>query len=344
MAKKSILITGGAGFIGNAFVKHLYKKYPNYKIFVLDALTYAGDAENFSESTKKDKRFNFWYGNVKNINIVDKLVAQCDVVVHMAAETHVARSIFDDTIFFETDVMGTQVVASCVLKHYKTIERFIHVSTSEVYGTALKAPMTEEHPLNPTTPYASAKCGADRLVYSYWATYNLPVIILRPFNNYGPFQHLEKVIPRFITNAILNEPLTVHGTGQNTRDWTFVEDTCAVMDRAVHGNIKRLKGEVINIGSGNDVSINNVAQLVLEIMDKSNSLIKHVGDRPGQVSRHISSTVKSKKLLRWKASTKFEEGLRKTISWYEDNRDWWQKLLWMRSVPIITEKGKVEYR
>lgn len=345
MAKKrSILVTGGAGFIGSNFVRYLHRKYPDYKLYVLDNLTYAGDPANFSESLKKDKHFNFWYGNVKNINIVEQLVACCDTVIHMAAETHVARSIFDDSVFFETDVMGTQVVASCVLKHRDTVKRFIHISTSEVYGTAVSAPMSEQHPLNPTTPYASAKCGADRLVYSYWTTYDLPITIIRPFNNYGPYQHLEKVIPRFITNAILNEPLRIHGRGSNTRDWLFVEDTCAALDKVIHVNPKKVSGHVINIGTGKDISVGTIARMVLDIMDKPKSLMQYVGERPGQVTRHISSTDKAKKLLGWKAKTRFEKGLRKTIQWYEDNGEWWHKLLWMRTVPVVREKGRIEYR
>src|SRR3989338_9627048 len=174
---KTLLITGGAGFIGSNFVKFIYNKYPDYRITVLDALTYAGNTDNFLDSMKDNSLFVFWYGNVRNGELVDELVSQSDVVIHFAAESHVARSIFDNMIFYETDVLGTQVVANSVLKYNGKIERFIHISSSEVYGTALNEPMAEEHPLNPKTPYASAKAGADRLVYSYWATYDIPAII-----------------------------------------------------------------------------------------------------------------------------------------------------------------------
>jgi dTDP-glucose 4,6-dehydratase len=222
---KTILVTGGAGFIASNFVRYILEKYTNYRVMVLDCLSYAGNPENFNGGVIDSARFSFWYGNVRNPEIVNTMVSQADVVVHMAAETHVARSIYDNAVFFETDVLGTQVVANAVLKN-RNVERFIHVSTSEVYGTALTEPMAEEHPLNPASPYASAKAGADRLVYSYYVTYGIPAIIVRPFNNYGPYQHLEKVIPRFITSALLNEPLTIHGDGKSLRDWLYVEDHC----------------------------------------------------------------------------------------------------------------------
>ena len=199
---KSILVTGGAGFIGSNFVHYIYNKYPDYRILVLDALTYAGSIRNFPESCYDSGRFEFWYGNVLNADLVNSLVERCDIVVHFAAESHVTRSIFDNKLFFETDVLGTHTIANAVLRHKNTVKLFIHISTSEVYGTAVSDKMTEDHPLNPMSPYAAAKCGADRLVYSYWMTYSIPAVIIRPFNNFGGFQHLEKVIPRFITSRL----------------------------------------------------------------------------------------------------------------------------------------------
>ncbi len=340
--KKTILVTGGAGFIGSNFVRHILEKYTDYHVVVLDHLTYAGNPENFDNGVKNSPRFTFWYGNVLNSELVNELVARADVVVHMAAETHVARSIYDNAVFFQTDVMGTQVVATAVLKH-PTVERFIHVSTSEVYGTALTEPMSEDHPLNAPSPYASAKTGADRLVYSYHTTYDIPAIIVRPFNNYGPYQHLEKVVPRFITNAILNEPLTIHGNGKNTRDWLYVEDHCEALDRLVHVTLETVKGQVINLGTGKDTNIETIAYKVLAMLGKSKALITHVGNRPGQVERHISSTERAKKLLDWEAKTDLEEGLEKTIRWDQDHRNWWEKLLWMRTVPIKMADGDIEY-
>lgn len=340
---KALLITGGAGFIGSNFVRYIFENYSDYNIIVLDALTYAGNTDNIPESVKNDSRFTFWYGNVRNGELVNELVSRSDIVIHFAAESHVARSIFDNAVFFETDVLGTQVVANAVLKHCDSLERFIHISTSEVYGTALEVPMSEAHPLNPASPYAAAKAGADRLVYSYWLTYDLPAIIVRPFNTYGPNQHLEKAIPRFVTSALLDESLTIHGSGDNTRDWTYVEDLCQALDKVMHVNLAKVKGEVINVGTGRDISVKAVADAVLSKLSKPNSLITYIGDRPGQVRRHVSSTDKALQVLGWKAETDFDEGIAKTVAWYQKNPDWWQKLLWMRHVPIKTMDGRTEY-
>ncbi|MBL7209417.1 MAG: GDP-mannose 4,6-dehydratase, partial [Dehalococcoidia bacterium] len=233
--------------------------------------------------------------------------------------------------------------ANAVVKHQDSVERFIHISTSEVYGTALEAPMTEEHPLNPASPYAAAKAGADRLVYSYWVTYDIPAIIIRPFNTYGPNQHLEKVVPRFITSALLDEPLTVHGPGENTRDWLYVGDLCQALDRAMHVSLDKAKGEIINIGTGKDIAIETIAETVVDRLGKPKSLITHMGDRLGQVKRHVSSTDKAFQILGWKAETDFDKGINRAIGWYQQNPDWWQKQLWMRHVPMKARDGKVEY-
>ncbi len=340
---RTILITGGAGFIGSNLVRRLYNKYPETKLVVLDSLTYAGNAENFSEEMKESDRFSFWYGDIRNGDLVQDLVSKAHVVVHMAAESHVARSIFDNRIFFETDVLGTQVVANAVLKNKKNIERFIHFSSSEVYGTAQTEPMDEEHPLNPMSPYAGAKAGADRLVYSYHQTYKIPMAIVRPFNNYGPNQHLEKAVPRFITSAILEEPLTIHGNGESERDWVFVEDICEAMDILIHCDFKKVEGEVINLGTGRSSGVLDIARMVLNVLEKPDSLIRHVGDRPGQVEKHIASTQKARELLGWEAKTEFEEGLRRTIEWYRNNKPWWEKLLWMKTIPIVTANGTLDY-
>lgn len=347
---KRLLVTGGAGFIGSNFVKYIYRNYPDYRITVLDTLTYAGNLDNLtlpgyspSGNGNGNGRYSFWYGNIRNAELVDTLMAQTDIVVHFAAESHVTRSIYDNLIFFETDVLGTQVIANSVLKHADTVERFIHISTSEVYGTARAPVIDEEHPLLPASPYASAKCGADRLVYSYWHTYNLPLVIVRPFNNYGPYQHLEKVIPRFITSCILGEPLTVHGDGSSSRDWLYVDDHCQALDRVMHAPLDGLKGEVINIGSGISTDIMTLAQLISRRMGVSPDAIAPIDDRPGQVFRHTSSTEKAERLLGWRASTSLEVGIDKTIAWYQENRKWWEKQMWLRKIPIITASGRREY-
>ncbi|PKL46583.1 MAG: epimerase [Candidatus Riflebacteria bacterium HGW-Riflebacteria-2] len=342
--KKTILITGGAGFIGSNFVRYIYNNFPEYNIIVLDALTYAGSVENLpvNINENQDERLIFWYGNVKNGELVDTLMSNANIVVHFAAETHVTRSIYDNFIFFETDVIGTQTVANAALKYRDRIERFIHISTSEVYGTALQPQMNEDHPLNPMSPYASAKAGADRLVYSYWATYDLPVTIIRPFNNFGPYQHLEKAIPRFITSCILNEPIRLHGDGSAARDFVFVRDVCKAIKTVIDAKPELVNGEAFNVASSVDRSMESIAKDIVKRMGKSESLITYVGDRPGQVFRHTGDITKISKTLNWKPETTWEKGLEETIEWYKNNEKWWNKQLWMRALPIITKSGKRE--
>jgi dTDP-glucose 4,6-dehydratase len=341
---KTILITGGAGFIGSNFVRYIYNKYPDYKIIILDALTYAGNIENLpvNVNDSNDDRFVFWYGNVRNAELMDTLVSQADIVVHFAAETHVTRSIYDNFLFFETDVLGTQTVANSILKYKDGIERFIHISTSEVYGTADKEFMDEEHSLKPMSPYASAKAGADRLVYSYWATYDLPAVIIRPFNNYGPYQHLEKAIPRFITSCILNEPIRIHGDGRASRDYIYVSDVCNAIDVVMHADVEKIKGEVFNVASAAHRSMLSIARDIVEMMGKEESLITFIEERPGQVTRHTGDSAKIKNNLGWEPKIKWTDGLGLAMQWYISNRKWWEKQLWMRAVPTITRHGKKE--
>lgn len=340
---RTFLVTGGAGFIGSNFVHHLYGRYPDARILVLDLLTYAGSVDNLpGPCGGSNGRIEFWYGDVRNASLVDSLVAQADVVLHFAAETHVTRSIYDNYHFFETDVLGTQVVANSVLKYINRVERFIHISSSEVYGTACGAAMSETHPLLPLSPYASAKVGADRLVYSYWATYGLPAIIVRPFNNYGPRQHLEKAVPRFATSCLLDEPLRVHGDGSAMRDWVHVADTCEALDRLAHCDLERVAGEVLNVGTGRSTSIGDLARMVVHAMGKSEELITYISDRPAQVIRHTADASKARRLLGWTPRITLEEGLRDTIAWYANNRACWQKQLWMRDIPIRTANGTKE--
>lgn len=339
---KTILITGGAGFIGSNFVRHLYDRYPDYRILVLDALTYAGSVANLPDSGQENSRFQFWYGNVLNADLVDSLVRQSSIVVHFAAESHVTRSIFDNRQFFETDVLGTQVVANAVLRNSKTVELFVHISTSEVYGTAAGASMDEDHPTNPMSPYAAAKCGADRLVYSYWQTYRIPAVIVRPFNNYGPHQHLEKVVPRFITSCLLGESLTVHGDGSARRDFMFVKDHCEALDKLLHAPRDKVIGEVFNLGTGADVSVLEIAEAVKAAMHNAASPIELIGERPGQVIRHTCDAAKFRELLDWHPAYEFAAGLRETIDWYVANQEWWAPQRWLRHIPIINAVGKRE--
>ncbi len=338
---KTILVTGGAGFIGSNFVRYLFDKYPEYRLLVVDALTYAGSVENLPKDGYESDRYEFWYGDVRNGELMDALVAQSDVVVHMAAESHVTRSIYDNKLFFETDVLGTQAVANAVTKFRDRVQLFVHISTSEVYGSAETATMDEEHPLNPRSPYASAKAGADRLVYSYWATYGIPALIVRPFNNYGPNQHLEKLIPRFVTSCILGEPLRVHGDGSAARDFLHVGDHCRALDLLLHAPREKVVGHVFNLGSGVHRTILEVAHAVREAMGCDVPL-EFIGDRPGQVFRHTCNAAKFQRLLGWSPKMSFEEGLRDTARWYRENESWWRPQMWMRHIPIMTAAGKRE--
>ncbi|MEK7520607.1 MAG: GDP-mannose 4,6-dehydratase [Patescibacteria group bacterium] len=341
--QRTILITGAAGFIGSNVLEYLFNKYTDTRFIVLDALTYAGNFRNFSQALLKSPRFEFHYGDVRNHRLVEDLVSRSNIVIHFAAETHVTRSIHDNAKFFETDVLGTQAITNAVYHYQDKVERFLHISTCEVYGAGLVPKMDEDHPLNPHSPYAAAKAGADRLVYSYYVTYGTPVIILRPFNIFGPRQHLEKVIPRFITSAILGEPLTVHGDGKFERDFMYVEDIARAVDKLIHAPLKKVVGHVFNAGSGKAVSIVKIAKTIAEEMKLPNSQIIFVGDRPGQVSTFACNYKKMNRLVNWEPKKDFINGLRETIQWYKNNKDVWKDQLWLRSVPIITREGKTEY-
>jgi dTDP-glucose 4,6-dehydratase len=345
--KKNILVTGGAGFIGSNFCDHIARQYPEYKITVVDALTYAGSIDNLPEAFAKgdQNERRFWYGNICNTELIDHLVSEADVVVHFAAESHVTRSIYDNYEFFATDVIGTQVIANAILKNERPENHLIHISTSEVYGTAQTNTMAEDHPLNPRSPYAAAKCGADRLVYSYTQTYSLPATILRPFNNYGPKQHLEKVIPRFITSALLGEPMTVHGDGSSRRDYIFVADTCSAIDKVMHATAEQVIGKVFNLCSGVDRSVLEIANEIQNLMGAAGHSvpIEFNPNRLGQVDRHTGDSSRFRKTFCWEPNVCWEAGLKETINWYLENREKWKKNVWMRRVPVTTATGDVEF-
>jgi dTDP-glucose 4,6-dehydratase len=318
---KRVLVTGGAGFISSAFVRHLLAATP-YEVVSLDALTYAGNLENLAD-VMAHPRLSFVHGNIRDRQLVRELVAEVDVIVNAAAESHVEKSIEEGASeFVTTNVEGTQILLDAVRE--TPIERFILISSSEVYGTAASAPMDEAHPLEPRSPYAATKAGADRLAYSYFVTYGLPVVIVRPFNNYGPRQHPEKVIPRFITQALSDKPLTVHGDGHASRDWLYVDDDAEAIEAVIAADIDTLAGEVVNVATGVDISVSRIADAVLAVLDKPSSLKAYVDERPGQVDRHIGSTDKAERLLGWRARTSFEEGLARTVEWYRDNDGWWR--------------------
>ena len=318
---KRVLVTGGAGFISSAFIRYLLRATP-YEVVSLDSLTYAGNLENLRD-VRSHERLSFVHGDIRDEELVHSVVAGIDVIVNAAAESHVEKSIAEGASeFVATNVEGTRVLLDAVRE--VPVERFILISSSEVYGTAEREPMDEEHPLNPRSPYAATKAGADRLAYSYWATYGLPIVIVRPFNNYGPHQHPEKVIPRFVLQALADEPLTVHGDGTATRDWLYVEDDAEAIQAVIEADLGAVAGEVINVATGVDVSVSDIADLVLELTGKPASLKEHVDERPGQVHRHVGSTEKAERLLSWWARTSFEEGLRRTVEWYRDNEAWWR--------------------
>jgi dTDP-glucose 4,6-dehydratase len=305
---KRILVTGGAGFISSNLVRHLLE-HTTHEVVSLDALTYAGNLENLAD-VMSHPRLAFVHGDIRDAGLVREVVAGVDVIVNAAAESHVEKSILEGASeFVTTNVEGTQILLDAIRE--TPVERFLLISSSEVYGTASYAPMDERHPLEPRSPYAATKAGGDRLAYSYWVTYELPIAIVRPFNNYGPRQHPEKVIPRFITQALSDQPLTVHGDGHASRDWLYVDDDA----------------EAIDVATGVDLSVSQIADAVLDLLGKPQSLRSHVDERPGQVDRHIGSTEKAERLLGWRARTSFEEGLARTVEWYRLNDGWWRGIL-----------------
>src|SRR5919201_864976 len=321
MSAKRVLVTGGAGFISSNFIRHLLAKTP-YEVVSLDALTYAGSLENLAE-VMSHERLSFVHGDIRDAELVRDVVAEVDVIVNAAAESHVEKSIAEGAReFVTTNVEGTQILLDAIRE--APVERFVLISSSEVYGTALAVPMNEEHPLNPRSPYAATKAGADRLAYSYYVTYGLPIVILRPFNNYGPRQHPEKTVPRFIIQALRHEPLTVYGDGHASRDWLYVDDDAEAIEAIIASPLEDVAGEVLNVATGIDISIAEIADYVLSLLDKPGSLKVHVRERPGQVHRHIGSTEKIARLCGWRARTSFEEGLARTVAWYRDNEAWWR--------------------
>jgi dTDP-glucose 4,6-dehydratase len=323
MKAKRVLVTGGAGFIAANFIRHLLAKTP-YEVVSLDALTYAGNVDNLAD-VMSHERLSFVHGDIRDADLVRDAVAEVDVIVNAAAESHVEKSIEEGgSEFVTTNVVGTQILLDAI--RATPVERFIVISSSEVYGTAGHAPMDEAHPLNPRSPYAATKAGADRLAYSYFVTYGLPIVIVRPFNNYGPRQHPEKVIPRFIVQALEGEPLTVHGDGHASRDWLYVDDDAEAIEAIIETDLERVAGEVLNVATGVDITVAEIADVVLDTLGKPASLKVHVPERPGQVDRHIGSTEKIRRLCGWSARTRFEEGLARTITWYRENEAWWRAI------------------
>lgn len=348
-----LLVTGGAGFIGSNFVKHILKKYPHYKVLVLDKLTYAGNLDNLKEflnsenlflekdykteyphqtienldslssifrSQLKVNPFLFVQGDVCDNRLVEKVIPRVDVVLNFAAQTHVDRSIIEAGSFVTTDVYGVYVLLEAARKH--SIKRFIQIGTDEAYGSIEEGSFKETDTLKPNSPYAASKAAADLLVRSYYITYGIPAIITRSSNNFGPYQYPEKLIPLFITNAIEDRNLPLYGDGVNVRDWLYVLDNCRAIDLVFH---KGKAGEIYNIGADNERANIEVTKTILSLLNKSESLIKLVKDRPAHDRRYALDSSKIKG-LGWQTSYDFHQAIKETVRWYQSNKKWWQKI------------------
>jgi dTDP-glucose 4,6-dehydratase len=316
----NVLVTGGAGFIGSNFVRYALATHADWRVTTLDKLTYAGRRENLHDVID-NPRHTFVHGDIADAPLSGPLVEQSDIVVHFAAETHVDRSIMAAGDFIRTDVEGTFVLLEAA-RRATHLRRFVQISTDEVYGSVPTGASRETDELKPRNPYAASKAGADRLAYSYWATYEVPVIITRASNNYGPYQFPEKVIPLFVTNLIENIQVPLYGDGRNVRDWLHVDDHCRGIDLLIE---KGVNGEVYNIGGGNEVMNVDLTHRILDALGKPVSLIKPVVDRPGHDRRYCLDTTKLRG-LGWSPAEPFEEGLGRTIEWYRRNEWWWRPI------------------
>ena len=316
-----LLVTGGAGFIGSCFVRHMLNKHNDYKIINLDALTYAGNIENLKD-VESNPNYTFVHGNICDRNLVRELVSECDCVINFAAESHVDNSIKHPEIFVETNVQGTLNLLQASKE--LGVERYLQVSTDEVYGTLGKTGyFYETTPLAPNSPYSASKASADMLVRAYNETYKLPTLNTRCSNNYGPYQYPEKLIPFFISQLLKGEKVPVYGDGLNVRDWLYVYDHCEAIDVVLH---KGKVGGIYNIGGHNEKTNMEITHLILEAMGKDESSIKYVEDRLGHDRRYAISNDKITAELGWKPSLTFEEGIKLTIDWYLNNQDWMKSI------------------
>jgi len=318
-----ILVTGGAGFIGSNFIHYMVQQYPNYTIINLDKLTYAGNLENL-KGVEQSPNYRFVKGDILDRDLLAPIFAEgLDAVLNFAAESHVDRSIMDPGIFVKTNVLGTQVLLDLARQY--GVRKFVQISTDEVYGSlGDEGYFTENTPLAPNSPYSASKAGADLLVRAYHETYGLSVNITRCSNNYGPYQFPEKLIPLMIKNALEDKPLPVYGDGSNVRDWLHVEDHCRAIDLVLHHGVS---GEVYNIGGNNERTNLQIVRTILEYLNKPESLIQFVQDRPGHDKRYAIDAAKIRKELGWTPRYTFDEGIRQTIEWYLTHRDWWQRIV-----------------
>ena len=315
-----VLVTGGAGFIGSNFVRHAIATHADWQVTTLDKLTYAGRLENLRDVIEHP-RHTFVQGDIADPAVTAPLVKASEIVVHFAAETHVDRSLLSAGVFITTDVFGTFVLLEAA-REAPGLRRFVQISTDEVYGSVAEGSSRETDELRPRNPYSASKAAADRLAYSYWATYQVPVVITRASNNYGPFHFPEKVIPLFNTNAIDNLPLPLYGDGLQERDWLHVTDHCRAVDLLIDAGVS---GEVYNVGGGNHVRNVDLTRRILELVGKPESLIQPVADRPGHDRRYSLDTSKLQK-LGWRPEVAFDAGLRETADWYRANEWWWRPI------------------
>ncbi|WP_240414726.1 dTDP-glucose 4,6-dehydratase [Paenibacillus periandrae] len=317
-----VLITGGAGFIGSNFVIYMLNKYPDYQFVNLDALTYAGNLENL-ESIQHNPNYSFVKGDIADAALLDEIFKRgIDIVVNFAAESHVDRSILDPQIFVKTNVLGTQALLDAAKKY--EVKKFVQVSTDEVYGSLGDTGLfTELTPLTPNSPYSASKAGGDLLVRAYHETFGMNVNITRCSNNYGPFQFPEKLIPLMISNALSDKSLPVYGDGLNIRDWLYVEDHCSAIDLVMHSGVN---GEVYNIGGNNERTNIQIIEAILTELNKPSTLITYVKDRLGHDRRYGIDATKITDELGWKPKYHFESGIKETIQWYLNNKEWWQRI------------------
>jgi len=317
MAK--FLVTGGAGFIGSNFIHYLFEKYSDVEVVNLDKLTYAGNLENLKD-IENNPGYRFVKGDICDPEIVEPLIKEADFVVNFAAESHVDRSIGTPDDFIKTDIYGTFVLLEAARKY--GVKKFIQISTDEVYGSIEDGSFKETDALMPSSPYSASKAGADRLAYSYFVTYKVPVIVTRCSNNYGPYQYPEKLIPLFVTNAIEDKKLPIYGDGKNVRDWIYVMDHCDAIDFIMS---RGENGEVYNIGAGNERNNLEITEIILSTLGKSKELMTFVKDRPGH-DRRYSVDCSKLHALGWKPKYSFQEAMKLTIDWYKNNRKWWEKI------------------
>jgi dTDP-glucose 4,6-dehydratase len=315
-----VLVTGGAGFIGSNFVRFALAAHPDWRVTTLDKLTYAGRRENLHDVIE-DPRHAFVHGDIANAAVAGPLVERSEIVVHFAAETHVDRSLQAAGEFIHTDVFGTFVLLEAA-RRARGLRRFVQISTDEVYGSVTAGASRETDELRPRNPYSASKAAADRLAYSYWATYDVPVVITRASNNYGPYQFPEKVIPLFVTNAIEDIPVPLYGDGRNVRDWLHVDDHCRGIDLLID---KGTSGDVYNIGGGNEVQNVDLTHRILALLGKPVSLVRPVEDRQGHDRRYCLDTTKLR-ALGWAPQVDFEPGLASTVRWYRENEWWWRPI------------------